>query len=754
MFAGSPAALPRPRLLDALSAPAAVVTLLGPIGSGATTALRQWAATRDDVTWAIGGDIPDTATGALIIDDAETLTAADWERVRALRAARPRMLVRLAAHTTTAIPLAGAEFVRDLSFTPAETAEYLASVASTLEAAAVHRTTGGLPAAVAAVAGLASLRHAVVDDVLAGLAPGTLPADDTLLAVPETITRALVAELGLDADVIDRAEAAGHGAWTSDAGHPLFTLTAPVRAATRRAHPTDLAGAVRERAGRVLLREGAWYAALREGAAAHSLEIVDAALKGGGLPLIGAHGASIREALRDVRPLEMRRWPVIAMAVALILNARHEHRMLAAELLGIALLGARSAPAGSAERALLRVIESAVRRLRGIGDGGVKAAQAAAHLIDELPDDERRSIDGLLGDLHIHAAISLMYGADGAAAEQFEKALAVARRPNTRLLAYGGIAMMNTLAGDLVSARRWIDTAFARPWPDTVLNEYQGSMLRIAQAWMLLENDDLDAAETAVDSVWHIIDTIEHWPVIAHVRATIDICRGHAHEGLERVQALRRLRGRHMPRSQARMLDLTESSLRLAAGDVAGARALGIRSGDLPRVTIGAARVEVFDGDLGKALRMLGTLTAHTPADRAAAAALEAVVLARLGRDPAGPAQRARAIADAHGLRTPFLLLPADARHLFDDLMPWLVDPADSGEARVPRLTARELVILGELVETASVNDIAARLHVSANTVKSQRRTLYRKLGAASRDEALAIATEHGILSSGVPPQR
>jgi LuxR family maltose regulon positive regulatory protein len=61
-------------------------------------------------------------------------------------------------------------------------------------------------------------------------------------------------------------------------------------------------------------------------------------------------------------------------------------------------------------------------------------------------------------------------------------------------------------------------------------------------------------------------------------------------------------------------------------------------------------------------------------------------------------------------------------------------------------LTKREHVVLHALVSTSSTADLAASLFVSVNTVKSQLRTLYRKLGANSRDEALSRAAERGLI--------
>jgi LuxR family maltose regulon positive regulatory protein len=50
------------------------------------------------------------------------------------------------------------------------------------------------------------------------------------------------------------------------------------------------------------------------------------------------------------------------------------------------------------------------------------------------------------------------------------------------------------------------------------------------------------------------------------------------------------------------------------------------------------------------------------------------------------------------------------------------------------------------LAETGAIDEIAARLYVSRNTVKSQLRTVYRKLGVSSREAALTRAAVLGLL--------
>jgi LuxR family transcriptional regulator of spore coat protein len=61
---------------------------------------------------------------------------------------------------------------------------------------------------------------------------------------------------------------------------------------------------------------------------------------------------------------------------------------------------------------------------------------------------------------------------------------------------------------------------------------------------------------------------------------------------------------------------------------------------------------------------------------------------------------------------------------------------------RIPSLTRRERVILANLTEDATLEQIARRLYVTRNTVKTQVRSVYRKLGVSSRAEAIAKANE------------
>lgn len=61
-------------------------------------------------------------------------------------------------------------------------------------------------------------------------------------------------------------------------------------------------------------------------------------------------------------------------------------------------------------------------------------------------------------------------------------------------------------------------------------------------------------------------------------------------------------------------------------------------------------------------------------------------------------------------------------------------------------LTAREWEILSQLTTRATLPEIAARLYISPNTLKTHLKSLYRKIGVASRREAADLA-EHATAS-------
>jgi LuxR family transcriptional regulator, maltose regulon positive regulatory protein len=63
-----------------------------------------------------------------------------------------------------------------------------------------------------------------------------------------------------------------------------------------------------------------------------------------------------------------------------------------------------------------------------------------------------------------------------------------------------------------------------------------------------------------------------------------------------------------------------------------------------------------------------------------------------------------------------------------------------------PILSERELIVLALLPSMLSLDDIAADLMVSVNTVKNHVRAIFSKLGVSSRRLAVLTAHERGLL--------
>lgn len=154
-------------------------------------------------------------------------------------------------------------------------------------------------------------------------------------------------------------------------------------------------------------------------------------------------------------------------------------------------------------------------------------------------------------------------------------------------------------------------------------------------------------------------------------------------------------------------------------------------------------------------VRLLGQtrLRPTNARERAEASAVQSAALHRVSPAAAQPSSEAlnAQLAD-RGLTTPLVLLSAeDFGTVRADLDPTgrgtfpLRSALPSFAAR-PRLSSREQVVLRALTSGASLPAIALDLRVSQNTLKTQLRSIYRKLGAHNRTEAVEQAARHGLL--------
>ena len=99
-------------------------------------------------------------------------------------------------------------------------------------------------------------------------------------------------------------------------------------------------------------------------------------------------------------------------------------------------------------------------------------------------------------------------------------------------------------------------------------------------------------------------------------------------------------------------------------------------------------------------------------------------------------------------LRPNLGLLVADA----SELHARVAATSGSGGAWAMSLTGAELRLLPYLATHLMFPEIATRLFISRNTVKSEAVSIYRKLGVSSRSAAIERAVEVGLLESSVYP--
>ena len=287
-------------------------------------------------------------------------------------------------------------------------------------------------------------------------------------------------------------------------------------------------------------------------------------------------------------------------------------------------------------------------------------------------------------------------------------------------------------------------------------------------AGLALERRDLDTAGQLTEQVLSI--TKRRWPVLEFLalldRATIWSARGLVRDALATVEAARRI----LPRADMTLLaraDELEALLRLALGDLHPPAELTAR---LPAARQGLllARIALTGGDHHAArehlrAEALGDLTPRQVLLRLVLLAATAIERG----DPAAASLLGGALHAARNqgfLNTVITAAPQVTSYLVEHAAQLRSDPfiekliaaaieeraaqASAGRPGHPLaepLTAAERRILA-LLPTSSYLQIADTLFVSRNTVKTHLRSIYYKLGASSRAQALQRAVELRLL--------
>ena len=493
-----------------------------------------------------------------------------------------------------------------------------------------------------------------------------------------------------------------------------------------------------------------------------------------GLSLLRSRGAAA--ILQRVPMRYVARLPFIAIVLALAANARGE-RWRALELMTLALGASRATRSRQrvAERIGLALVETVVLRITGRASESVAAARRMQALLDRASTedlDDLEEIADQVDGFRLQGALSLFR------AGLFSEARMAAERAGSSAHALSGgrpealgaasvVAAAQALLGESVAAAETIGRIDESGYSIELLDGYVGSLAHLARGILAIELADPDAAEREADFVRERAN-LEHAMLFTALGALVWLWRGQPEVGLRLLderEGVDRPRAR-VSKEDAKALAASRVLLHAALGRMGAAHeTLRALDGGEPLGAVLEAHLMLLEQRPELVVERLDRVSGN-PGPRLAAAVDILRACAAMLTENVGVAEAAMrrflAAGAVDGILTPFVLIPdahraailaiadglgADASVL--QRLRAVPAPFATSAARV-LLTRREVDVLVELRTAASHNQIAASLGVSTNTVKSQVRTLYRKLGATQRDEALRAAYLQGLLESPV----
>jgi LuxR family maltose regulon positive regulatory protein len=321
--------------------------------------------------------------------------------------------------------------------------------------------------------------------------------------------------------------------------------------------------------------------------------------------------------------------------------------------------------------------------------------------------------------------------------------------------AAGKSALFHALAGDITAAQTWLHRAEAAPEARGWYVSRVALSSNTARALIGIESLDRATVDDALPLLEHSVNREQGWgPAITYVQARFGLVWGERRGALLAVQRDRARYADWLDQGSTfgPLLAQAEAELRLSLGHTHQVLpALGPHA-DHPVGRNVRARLSLAHGDHATAGRLASSVLAvgHTP--RVDTDALAIRVLSH--PDPTdGRAREAYDDLDAAVTATGAVV----ARHTVSEhqhhavaMEPRTVDADVRRLFPLPedtiRLTARQRMILERLHQGQALTEIAAREYISYNTVKTHARTLYRRLGVSSANEAVQRALDAGLL--------
>lgn len=321
-------------------------------------------------------------------------------------------------------------------------------------------------------------------------------------------------------------------------------------------------------------------------------------------------------------------------------------------------------------------------------------------------------------------------------------------------------ALLLALCDSAEGAREWLEKARALPPVPGQLRTFMEDWGPLIEATLALDRLELEAAKEALERYRPAPQLHLAWSVVAWLRARILLLQGMADTALDLADLVNHPRGGAPdPGSfDEALLVGAEAELALAVGRLPRAEIVLELAPQSPFLHPTRARLALARGDFEEAVVLsVSGLHHEVPFGRVDLKAIGAAAHRRLERTEAAAELFGHALELSRvlGIVAPFALLPRADLEALVALVPRarvelervLASLPVGGAEKVPviELSERERRVLAELASTPSTREIAVRLFVSVNTVKSQLRSIYRKLGVHSREAALEVAHELGF---------
>jgi LuxR family maltose regulon positive regulatory protein len=410
-------------------------------------------------------------------------------------------------------------------------------------------------------------------------------------------------------------------------------------------------------------------------------------------------------------------------------------------------------------------------------DAATAAAARAEALLEAIPESHvARHPEIRAQVLSGRGVVELWAGhLDEAAAAFCSAATAVCATPDGRYTqadCLGYLALVEALRGRLSHAAELADEAAgAAENSGDGLAEPTSPAANVALAHVHLERNELRQAHGQLrlaDGALRIAPDNLIGAIACQVAARCQLAEGSTRAALEMVGRARQ--GWLLPRWLERRLTLIQSRAYAAAGDIQSAVDVAERAE--PRSTLDAAvtlaHARLAAGDYQGAGRAMAA-GAASPGEPPERVRLEGWLIdarlsygggdgvrgrrsleqaLRLGK----PEQLRLAFAMERAWIRPVLRRDPELAHAYQGLLGtglttngWLPLRSDTGQAApviVEQLSEREREVLRHLSRMLSTAEIATEMYISVNTVKTHLRSIYRKLSAAHRGEAVRRARQ------------